>query len=131
MRIGDMKNDVDLIRAILVEVKGRVTLDPRAVEVAGYEPLLVARHVERLIEDGLLDGQVYPPLLGLSAPEADVRDLTTAGHNFLASLESQDVWAQLKAALKPGEIAALPVRRLAAIAGDLAERAIHKKLGLD
>ncbi|MCW1920843.1 DUF2513 domain-containing protein [Rhodobacter sp. KR11] len=125
-----MKNDIDLIRAILTAVRDRNDLQPKAVTVPDFDPMLVARHVERLTEDGMLDGISFKPL---SRPVSDVlvRDLTTDGHNFLAALEAQDVWARLKSALSPTELGALSLKKLAGLAGELAEKAIRKKLGLD
>ncbi len=125
-----MRNDIDVIRAILVDVRDRQDLWPRPVSLSGYDDLVVARHCERLFEDGLLDGYLCP-LLGEQFVQIDVRDLTSAGHNFLAALETDGVWARLKANLKPAEMAALPLKRLAGVATDLAERVVRDTLGLN
>lgn len=124
-----MQNDLDLTRKILEEIRARADLWPRKVEIAGYDELIVARHVERLHEDGLVEG---PKSRGMSDQAATilVRDLTTAGHQFLSALESGDVWARLKSALSPSELGTLSLKGLASIAKDLAERAIRQKLGL-
>lgn len=49
-----MKNDLDLIRAILEEVEGWETASPKLVEVAGWPEHVVNRHVDRLAGDGQL-----------------------------------------------------------------------------
>ena len=125
-----MQNDLDLMRRILETVRDREDTWPKHVDIAGYPPIVVARHVERLHADGLLDGTSYAKP---SDPVADivVRDLSTSGHRFLAAMETDDVWSRMKAALSPSELGSLSIGKLAAIAGDLAERAIRKKLGLD
>ena len=130
MRRGGMRNDLDLIREILTSVRDREDLWPRTVELPDHDPVVLARHVERLHEDGLLDGSRVDALGG-QVTDVDVRDLTTAGHQFLAALEAQDVWTRLKTTLRPEELAALPMRKLAAIAGELVERGARRKLGLD
>lgn len=125
-----MQNDLDLTRKIFESVRARNDLWPRAVEIAGYEPLVVSRHVERLYRDGMLDGKSEVAMSD-QVSEVMVTDLTTAGHRFLAAMESGDVWARLKSALNPSELAALSFKELAGIAGELTMRAVRKKLGLD
>lgn len=58
------------------------------------------------------------------------RDLTSAGHEFLGALKSEDAWNQVKAALSPEQPGSMPLRTLARIAGDLLEKYLCKKLGL-
>jgi len=126
-----MKNDLDLIRKILEEVERKPTASGEVVEVAGWPEEVVARHVERLCNDGLLDRE---SVVGADDDGADlfyVRDLTSAGHEFLNAMRSGDVLNRLKNALKPSELGALSMKKLAGLAGELAEKAIRKKLGLD
>lgn len=129
MRIN-MKNDLDLTRKILESIRDRQDVWPKPVSIAGYDEVLVARHVERLHDDGLIEG---PRTQLLSDPTAEilVKDMTSAGHEFLAALESSDVWARLKSALSPAELSAMSFRELAGIAKELALKAARKKLGLD
>lgn len=129
MRRIAMQNDLDLTRKILEAVRDREDLWPRAVEISGYDPLVLARHIERLHDDRLIEGT-----RGRGYDQVDlikVTDLTTSGHNFLNALESGDTWSRLKSALSPSELGALSMRQLAGIAGEIAEKAIKKKLGLD
>lgn len=125
-----MQNDLDLTRKILEAVRARQDLWPRAIEVEGYEPIVVARHVERLHDDRLIEGSRYSQMADQAA-SIKVRNLTTAGHAFLSALESGDTWARLKSALSPSELGALSMKKLAGIAGEVAEKAIRKKLGLE
>ncbi len=130
MRIG-MKNDLDLIRKILEEVEARPGADGEVVEVAGWPEEAVARHVERLCNDGLLDRETKTGEWVSDTPNYYVRDLTSAGHEFLNAIRAGDVIERLKKSLKPSELGALSLKKIASIAGELAEKAIRKKLGLD
>jgi hypothetical protein len=130
MRIG-MKNDLDLIRAILEEVESWPDAIGREVEVAGWSEELVNRHVERLCNDGILDFSASTTNLTTGRHHFLVRDMSSAGHEFLGALRSGDVLERLKSALKPSELAALSFAELAGIAKELAAKAIRKKLGLD
>lgn len=129
MRIS-MKNDLDLTRKILESIRDRQDLWPKPVSIAGYDEVLVARHVERLHDDRLIEGtRVH--VLESQVAEISVRDMTSAGHEFLAALESGDVWVRLKSALSPTELSALSLRELAGIAKELAIQAVRRKVGLD
>lgn len=124
-----MRNDIDLVRAILQEVSRRTSLHPREVSLAGFDPLAVARHCERMYADGLLYGEVES-ILGKPYLTVYATDLTSLGHETLASLESDTVWTQLKKRLSPAEIASLSIRALSRLAIDLGEQIIRGKLGL-
>ncbi len=125
-----MQHDIDLVRKILESIRDRTELWPRPVEIPGYDELVVARHLERLHDDGLIEG-VRHRSVSKQVSDIKVSDLTSAGHEFLSALESGDVWERLKSALNPSEIGALSFRELAGIAKDLATKAIRRKLGLD
>ena len=130
MRIT-LKNDLDLIRAILEEVESWPDAGGKIVEVAGWPESVVARHVERLCNDGLLDFGAKAPDLETGIPHISVKDMSSRGHEFLGAIRAGDALERLKSALKPSELAALSLGKLAGIAGELAEKAIRKKLGLD
>lgn len=129
VRIADLQNDIELTRKILIAVQEKEALRPTPIQLSGYEPVLVMRHVKRLLDDGMLEGTVSDGL-GMDAPLVFVSALTTAGHRFLAALEQQDIWNKLTTALSPGQLAALSMREIAALAKDLALAAAKKKLGL-
>lgn len=130
MRIA-LKNSLDLIRAILEEVENWPNADGKVVELAGWPEEMVSRHVERLCNDGLLDYRSKVSDLESGQTFYFVMDMSSKGHEFLGALRSGDVLERLKSALKPSELAALSFGKLSGIAGELAERAIRKKLGLD
>lgn len=129
VRIADMKNDIELTRAILVSIRERENLRPAPVILHDYEPVLVMRHVKRLYDDEMIEGHVNDGV-GMEAPMVFVTDMTTAGHNFLGALEDKQVWERLKSALSPEELAQVPLKTLAKIAWELAEKKIREKLGV-
>jgi hypothetical protein len=129
MRIADMQNDVELTRRILIAIQERDTLRPAPVQVHDYEPVLTMRHVKRLLDDGMIEGRVSETM-GSEAPLVFVTDMTTAGHNLLAVLEDKQIWERLKTALSPEELAQMPLKALAKIAWELAEKKIRNKIGL-
>ncbi len=89
----------------------------------------MARHVERLYDDGFIDGSTFSDL---AKPYKRIfaRDLTSAGHDFFGALKSDDVWNQVKSALSPEQLGTLPLRKLAGIFGDLLEKYLRTKPGL-
>lgn len=66
-RNADLKHDLDLVRKIMIQLRDREDLKPAPVVVDGYEPVFVARHMLRLHDAGLIDGQVHRAL-GLRLP---------------------------------------------------------------
>ncbi|MBB6306213.1 DUF2513 domain-containing protein [Xanthobacter tagetidis] len=125
-----MKNDVELTKTILRKIRDRADTSPKELQIEGFDPELVARHVERLHDDGLIVGTRFRTY-DSPADRVLVRDLTTDGHLFLNAIETGDVWARIKAALSPSEIGSISLRELGDIARELASKAIKKKMGLD
>ncbi len=52
------------------------------------------------------------------------------GHDFAATLENNTVWAKLKSAYSPAELAGLPIRLVQTIASDLLVTWAKSKVGL-
>ncbi|HBF31633.1 DUF2513 domain-containing protein [Rhizobium sp.] len=125
----DVKHDINLVRQIMIQLRDKPDLKPAPVLVDGYEPLLVARHMERLHAAGLVEGNVSRTL-GSAAPLVLATDLSLEGHTFLAALENKQVWTKLKEALSPDELASLPVKKLSEVAVELAVQWAKRKLGL-
>ncbi|WCK24607.1 DUF2513 domain-containing protein [Agrobacterium pusense] len=130
IRNVDVKHDIDLVRLILIQLRDKPDLKPSPVRIDGYEPVLVARHVMRLHDAGLVEGSVHRSL-GMEAPLVFATDLSLEGHSFLGALESKDVWSKLKEVLSPEEMVRLPIKKLAEIAVDLGVLFVRRKLGLD
>ena len=124
-----MTRDMELIRKILAEIRSRKDVQLRAVELPGEEEWRVARHLELLVEAGLVEAQQgggYNDPFPIFA----VKDLTMTGHDFAATLENNTVWAKLKSAYSPAELAGLPIRLVQTIASDLLVTWAKSKVGL-
>ena len=60
------------------------------------------------------------PRFPFGAPELNVSDLTWEGHEFLATLKTETVWARIKSKFTPDQIAAMPLEALKSVAMALA-----------
>ena len=129
VRIADMQNDIELTRKILIAIREKDNLRPAPIQLHDFEPVLVMRHVKRLYDDEMIEGHVSQTL-DCEAPMVLVTDMTTDGHTFLAGLEDQQIWERLKSALTVDELAQIPLKALAKIAWELAEKKIRAKVGL-
>lgn len=114
-----MKRDLDLIRAILLAIEAKSSIDPRPVDVAGYPTEHIGYHVELLHDAGYLKG-VRMAGFGLH-PTA----LTWQGHEFLDAARNDSVWTQLKTELKDKRLS-LPI----AVVQDLATKIAAALAGL-
>lgn len=89
-----MKRDMDLIRAILIEVE-KLPLDPgfHDVSVPGYTEEEITYHVQLADEAGLIEA------IDLSSNEGvcwKPKRLTYQGHEFLDAARSDTVWDKAK-----------------------------------
>lgn len=124
-----MKRDMELVRAILLQVRDRDELSLLPLKVEGVDADVVARHGELLVEAGLLDAKVREGARG-GVPFVVVRDLTWEGHDFLAVLENGDVWGQLRKAFKPAVLATLPFGILKSVGAALLTKWAMREAGL-
>jgi hypothetical protein len=129
-RNADMRHDLDLVRQIMIQLRDKPDLKPAPVIVHGHEPVLVARHVMRLHDAGLVEGRLVA-VLGMEAPFVFATDLSLEGHSFIAALEAKQVWTRLKETFTAEELATIPIKKLGEIATDLATQWVKRKLGLD
>ena len=90
-----MKRNMDLVREILLRVEagesGRTALNDLPAEFSEAD---IGRHVELMIEHGLLEGTVVPSSTG---PEHkvltfDIRRMTWEGHDFLDAARNETIW---------------------------------------
>jgi hypothetical protein len=124
-----MKRDLDLIKKVLLAVQARTDLAPRPVSVEGYDEVIVARHVQMLFKTGFLEGAEKQS--GRSyAPIVMVTDLSWSGHEFLAALENENIWAKIKNSFSSDELAKMPLEALKAAAIGLATMLAKHRLGL-
>jgi hypothetical protein len=123
-----MTRDMELIRKLL-EIQGRKDVSPTMINIPGYEDLVVARHLELLMEAGLIDGIKSAPI---SAPHSIimVKDMTWAGHDFVAAIENDSVWSKIKQSFPTKELATMPLSVLKSAGVALLEQYAKAKLGL-
>ena len=96
-----MKRDVDLIRQIILQAEQaneKINVGAK-FKVKGYDDILVAKHIELLVEAGLLKAR-------LTRTDTDgvvgayVERLTWDGHEFLDAARNESVWNKAKVTIK-------------------------------
>lgn len=96
-----MKRDMDLVRSILLALEavpeGQDVPNPLLIE--GYSEEVVGHHVYLLGQAGLLKVANFGYLSG-SSEQALPLNVTWAGHDFIDTMRSQDVWEKTKQAMK-------------------------------
>lgn len=111
-----MLRDLELAKAICRAIEASPTeVSADALLIADHEAWRVARHVELMVQAGLIDG--LPGPRGADGQKVyRVRALTAYGRDFARSLDAPEVWAKL-AALFPGDaIQQIPLRVIAGLA---------------
>jgi len=103
-----MKRDMDLIRAMLFAIEADEHGFVSKIEVPGYTEEQINYHAYLLGEAGLAH-VVDVTSFGDKSPEAIVRNLTWAGHEFLDSARENNVWNQAKEKISKFGGASLPV----------------------
>lgn len=95
-----MKRDMDLIRAMLLEVEANPHGFVRdKIEIANYNEEQIGYHAYLLGESGLAKVVDITCEEGES-PEAIVIGLTWAGHEFLDSARDEQTWNKAKSIIK-------------------------------
>lgn len=125
-----MNRDMELIREILLDVKRRNTLEEKPVRIDGYDETVVARHVELLFEAGYLDGRNLTVLASAGPATIVVKDMSWAGHDFIAVLENQTVWNQIKNQFPAAQLAGLPLDVIKTVGTGLLTEYAKSSLGL-
>lgn len=103
---AEMRRDMELIRELLFELEGGGGVR----KLDGWDDATLMAHMRLLIEAGLLHGSVQ------AGGGINFDALTWAGHDFLAAVRQDTVWAHIR-------------KRLAATGGGIAFDAI-KQLAL-
>lgn len=124
-----VKRDMELVRKILLAVQAREDTRGEPVTIDGYEPHIVARHVEMLVDAGMLQG--YQPPVGRShAGKMAITDMSWAGHDFLAAMENKGVWAKLKGSFSAAELAGMPLDVMKDVGVGLLKEWAKSRVGL-
>lgn len=111
-----MIRDIELAKAICRAIAvARTEADADEIAVDGAEPWRIARHVELMVQAGLVDALPGPRALE-GQKVYRVRGLTAYGQAFAASLDQPKVWADLEALFPDGGIQQIPLRVIAGLA---------------
>jgi hypothetical protein len=104
-----MTRDNELIRQIILAIKARKDATPQALEVDGADKAIVARHLEMLLDLGLLEGEKLRAFNAAPYATILVKDLTWSGHDLAAVMENETVWSQFQQRLSPSELVQIPL----------------------
>jgi hypothetical protein len=104
-----MTRDNELIRRIILAIKARKDATPQALEVDGADKAILARHLEMLLDVGLLEGEKLRAFNAAPYPTILVKDLTWSGYDLAAVMENETVWGQFKQKLSPSELVQIPL----------------------
>lgn len=125
-----MTRDMELIRKIFSEIQSRKDVHERSVEIQGVEEWIVARHVEMLFEEGLVDG-FRSDSIDKSFPIIAVKDLSMAGHDFAAALANDSVWHAIKTKFSASELASMPLKAIEKLGSAFLVKWALSKAGLE
>ena len=103
-----MTRDNELIRQIMLAIRARKDTSPQALEIEGADKATVARHLEMLLDIGLLEGEKLGVLNALY-PTILVKDLSWSGHDLAAVMENETVWGQFQQKLSPSQLVQIPL----------------------
>jgi hypothetical protein len=108
-----MKRDLDLIRDILVDVENWNNPQPIFLEgmsYAGKNKQEIGYQIDLLNDAGYIDAPIIKGGQGVTYETAAILRMTMAGHEYLDSVRSPEVWTKTKKSLeKVGGGAALDV----------------------
>lgn len=88
-----MKCDMNLVRKILLEIEnrelGRIYTD---IEIDSYSREQIYYHCYIMLQEGLIEGTMYPELLCGTSPQAIPKNLTWKGHEFIEAARNDTLW---------------------------------------
>ncbi|MGA8613997.1 MAG: DUF2513 domain-containing protein [Xanthobacteraceae bacterium] len=121
--------DMELIRNILARVEARKDAQPRLLEMPEVYLTVLDQHMRLLFQAGFIDGIEHASSMK-DSPDYSMRDLTWEGHDFLAALKNETVWAKIKAKLSPADLASVPFAVLKEVASALLLDTLKQTFGL-
>lgn len=95
-----MKRDDDLIRLLMLDLEETSTPITQSHTVSGYNRDQVAYHLAIIVKQGLAEGP--SPMYSSSGQSSTIPmavvalRLTPAGHDFIASIRDDSIWAKVK-----------------------------------
>jgi hypothetical protein len=124
-----MTRDMELIRKIIIEIQSRKDAKYTSLEVPSCEPGTVARHLELMMDAGLIEAQKIEGQ-DLPYPFVAIKDLTWAGHDFASAIANENVWAKIKKTFSPSDLAAMPLAVMKDVGMALVSQWAKEKLSL-
>ncbi len=93
-----MRRDIDLLRAILIQIESEG--DPaepliHSMAVEGYEQAVVNEHVKLLIDSGFVEGE-YKYSTNNRILLTLIRGLTPKAYEFLDNIRNEQLWERIK-----------------------------------
>jgi hypothetical protein len=119
-----MKRDMDLVRQILLNVEDMPVGPPIQYRVGEVEDRVLLAHMEMLIAAGLVAGKISQSL-GARGDVIIISGLTWEGHEWIETVRSDDLWAQVKEIVVE-QGGAMTYELTKAVAGQL----LRRRLGL-
>jgi Hypothetical protein (DUF2513) len=98
-----MKRDLDLIRDILLDVENWNIPQPLtlgSLEYEGKTKQEIGYQLELLEDAGYIDARIIKGPEGITYDDAFIVRMTMAGHDYLDSVRSQEVWNKTKTTLE-------------------------------
>jgi hypothetical protein len=87
-----VKRDMELIRKMVLEIEDAPTgYAPDEFDIEGYTPEQIAYHSYLMLDAGLAEGERVDNT-DSDSPEAMLRNLTWAGHEFAAAARDENRW---------------------------------------
>jgi Hypothetical protein (DUF2513) len=125
-----MQRHMDLILQILDRTEQRTERQPQPIgEIEGHSELVVGQHVELLFDAGYIMGNEYE-LSSKDYRHVEIRDLSWAGHEFLAVLRSEHGWGKVKKSFNAAEIAKMPLKLIEAVSTAALKHWVFQHMGL-
>jgi Hypothetical protein (DUF2513) len=96
-----MKRDMELIRKMVLAIEDAPTgWAPDKLEVDGYTADQISYHAYLLVDAGLTDGPIVTNSDSTGGPEALIRHLTWAGHEFAEAARDESRWKKAMVVVK-------------------------------
>jgi Hypothetical protein (DUF2513) len=97
-----MKRDMELIRHLMLEVESQDSdFQYASLQKMGYTEAQIDYHLQLLIEEGLIDGEVIPlhgsPDISMTIV---ISKLSWKGHEFLDNARNESVWKETMKTVK-------------------------------
>lgn len=123
-----MQRDMEMIKKVLLAVQARKDLHREELSIEGEDDFTVRYHVEMLYDAGFVDGSAK--YFDMPYKTVLVKDLSWAGHDFVAVLANDTVWNKIKSSFSASDLATLPLSMIKVAGTALLEQYVKQKVGL-